>query len=73
MGKTLRIVVPERTDTNIRLYSDDDLKKLLNISILKQIGPQNITSCQTNQERTEGKGYSHPGNLHQTLKYRLKT
>ena len=32
------MVVPERTDTNIRYYSDEDLKHLLNISILNQNG-----------------------------------
>lgn len=32
------LVEPKRTSTNIRYYSDDDLKKLLNISILNQNG-----------------------------------
>lgn len=32
------IVEPGRTDTNIRFYSDADLKRLLNISILNQNG-----------------------------------
>lgn len=32
------ILKPERTDTNIRFYSDDDLKYLLNISILNSNG-----------------------------------
>lgn len=36
--KRYGIVIPERTDTNIRLYSDEDLKKLLNISILNRHG-----------------------------------
>jgi MerR family transcriptional regulator, light-induced transcriptional regulator len=36
--KRYGIVVPERTTTNIRLYSDEDLKKLLNISILNRNG-----------------------------------
>lgn len=36
--KRYSIIVPERTSTNIRLYSDDDLKKLLNISILNRHG-----------------------------------
>jgi DNA-binding transcriptional MerR regulator len=31
-------LVPERTDTNIRFYSDSQLKKLLNISILRNQG-----------------------------------
>lgn len=32
------IVVPRRTDTNIRSYSDDDLKTLLNVAVLIQKG-----------------------------------
>jgi DNA-binding transcriptional MerR regulator len=32
------MVIPERTDTNIRYYSDEDLKELLNISILNKNG-----------------------------------
>jgi len=32
------LIDPGRTDTNIRLYSDDDLVKLLNISLLNQNG-----------------------------------
>lgn len=32
------MVIPKRTDTNIRYYSDKDLKDILNISILNQNG-----------------------------------
>lgn len=32
------ILIPERSDTNIRTYSDEDLKKVLNISILNNKG-----------------------------------
>ena len=32
------MVIPQRTDTNIRYYSDKDLKDILNISILNQNG-----------------------------------
>ncbi len=32
------LVIPQRTDTNIRYYSDQDLKDILNISILNQNG-----------------------------------
>lgn len=32
------IIVPKRTDTNIRLYDDQDLKLVLNISLLKDHG-----------------------------------
>jgi DNA-binding transcriptional MerR regulator len=44
-GHTLRIweqrygiVIPKRTETNIRFYDDNDLKKLLNISLLNNHG-----------------------------------
>ncbi len=36
--KRYGIIMPERTTTNIRLYSDEDLKKLLNVSILNRYG-----------------------------------
>ncbi len=36
--KRYNIVQPSRTSTNIRYYCDDDLKKLLNISILSRHG-----------------------------------
>lgn len=32
------MVIPKRTDTNIRYYSDDDLRSILNISILNKNG-----------------------------------
>ncbi len=36
--KRYKVVTPQRTPTNIRFYSDEDLKKLLNISILNRHG-----------------------------------
>lgn len=36
--KRYSVVSPERTDTNIRVYNDEDLKKLLNISTLNKHG-----------------------------------
>ena len=33
-----QLIEPQRTDTNIRFYSDCDLKRLLNISILNHHG-----------------------------------
>ncbi|MBE0662179.1 MAG: MerR family transcriptional regulator [Bacteroidales bacterium] len=36
--KRYRVVTPERTTTNIRYYSDNDLKRLLNISMLNRYG-----------------------------------
>jgi DNA-binding transcriptional MerR regulator len=36
--KRYSLVDPARTDTNIRTYSDEDLKKILNVSILNRYG-----------------------------------
>jgi len=36
--KRYGLLVPKRTDTNIRRYSDDDLKKIINISLLVNRG-----------------------------------
>jgi DNA-binding transcriptional MerR regulator len=36
--KRHNIVAPERTDTNIRFYSDADLKKIINVSLLNSHG-----------------------------------
>jgi DNA-binding transcriptional MerR regulator len=36
--KRYHIVAPQRTSTNIRYYSDDDLKKIINVSVLNNNG-----------------------------------
>lgn len=36
--KRYNIVEPKRTDTNIRYYDDEDLKKILNVSVLNRYG-----------------------------------
>jgi DNA-binding transcriptional MerR regulator len=36
--KRYNLLVPQRTDTNIRYYTDDDLKRMLNISMLVRNG-----------------------------------
>lgn len=36
--KRYNLVTPKRTETNIRYYSDEDLKKILNVSILNRNG-----------------------------------
>lgn len=36
--KRYKVITPKRTPTNIRYYSDEDLKKILNISILNNHG-----------------------------------
>ena len=36
--KRYKLVTPQRTSTNIRFYSDDDLKRILNVSLLNHNG-----------------------------------
>jgi DNA-binding transcriptional MerR regulator len=36
--KRYRVIDPQRTATNIRFYSDDDLKKIINVSLLNSAG-----------------------------------
>ncbi|HEY0744243.1 MAG TPA: MerR family transcriptional regulator [Chryseosolibacter sp.] len=36
--KRHRLIEPQRTNTNIRFYSDDDLKKIINVSLLNSNG-----------------------------------
>lgn len=36
--KRHRLIQPQRTNTNIRFYSDDDLKKIINVSLLNANG-----------------------------------
>jgi len=36
--KRYSLIAPQRTDTNIRFYSDDDLKKIINVSMLNAHG-----------------------------------
>ena len=36
--KRHRLIIPQRTSTNIRFYSDDDLKKIINVSLLNTHG-----------------------------------
>jgi MerR family transcriptional regulator, light-induced transcriptional regulator len=36
--KRYRLVTPQRTNTNIRVYTDEDLKRLLNVSVLNHNG-----------------------------------
>lgn len=53
--KRYEIVDPARTDSNIRWYNDEDLKKLLNVSILNRNGLKishiaRLTNQQLNQK-----------------------
>lgn len=36
--KRYKLLIPKRTDTNIRYYTDDDLKRMLNVSLLVKNG-----------------------------------
>ena len=36
--KRYKVIIPQRTATNIRFYSDDDLKKIINVSLLNNHG-----------------------------------
>ena len=36
--KRYQLIEPERTKTNIRFYSDNDLKKIINVSVLNANG-----------------------------------
>src|SRR6187402_4012197 len=36
--KRYNIIIPERTSTNIRFYSDENLKKIINVSLLNNHG-----------------------------------
>ena len=44
------LVIPKRTDTNIRYYSDEDLRNILNISILNQNGLKISKIAKLNKE-----------------------
>ncbi len=53
--KRYGIVTPERTDSNIRFYSDNDLKRLLNISILNKRGIKISSLAQFSDEELREK------------------
>lgn len=49
--KRYQLIAPERTSTNIRFYSDNDLKRLLNVSLLNRNGVKisNIVTMDNNE------------------------
>jgi len=53
--KRYRIVKPSRTDTRIRFYSDDELKRLLNVSILNKNGVKISKISKLNDEQVLSK------------------
>lgn len=44
-----QLLTPERTDTNIRYYKDDDVRKILNVSLLLQKGYKISNVCSLNE------------------------
>lgn len=48
--KRYQIITPKRTDTNIRYYTDDDLRKLLNVSFLNRNGYKISKIAEFNEE-----------------------
>lgn len=53
--KRYNVFNPSRTDTNIRFYSDKDLKKLLNISLLSRHGYKISKTSHLSQEELNSK------------------
>jgi len=56
--KRHHLVTPQRTQTNIRFYSDDDLKKIINVSVLNNHGIKiskiaNLSAAEINQRVSE--------------------
>jgi MerR family transcriptional regulator, light-induced transcriptional regulator len=53
--KRYGLIEPRRTDSNIRLYCDEDVKKLLNVSILLKHGMKISRLAQLDQQELSGK------------------
>lgn len=53
--KRYELLVPQRTDTNIRFYTDDDLRKMLNVSLLVRIGYKISKVAKWDEEKINGK------------------
>lgn len=51
--KRYKLLKPNRTDTNIRLYNDNDLKRLLNISLLTRNGYKISKVATWNEEKIQ--------------------
>ncbi len=66
--KRYNIIVPKRTDTNIRYYSDADLKKIINVSLLNSHGVKiskiaEMSEDELNNEVVELSSEHHEANL----------
>ncbi|MBK5279805.1 MAG: MerR family transcriptional regulator, partial [Bacteroidia bacterium] len=62
--KRYNIIEPERTSTNIRFYSDDDLKKIINVSVLNSQGIKisKIVGLSTDELKTQVEALSETKN-----------
>lgn len=67
--KRYDIIDPERTDTNIRTYSDNDLKKILNISILNKNGIKISKIVSMSEEEIGAKLLEHTSAKHEPSIY----
>lgn len=71
--KRYRLINPERTTTNIRVYSDNDLKRLLNIAMLNKNGLKISKIAHLSEADLKGKiiklseDYSNAGNQIENL------
>lgn len=68
------ILTPDRTDTNIRKYNDRDLKSLLNISLLNNLGHKisNIAKLSDDQIRDMITKHAHGNNTEEHYLHILK-
>lgn len=67
--KRHQLIEPQRTNTNIRFYSDDDLKKIINVSLLNANGVKiskiaGMTSEEMNRKIIEISETKHEASVH---------
>lgn len=53
--KRYKLLIPDRTDTNIRYYNDEDLRKILNVSLLVNNGYRISKVAKLNQDEIREK------------------
>jgi DNA-binding transcriptional MerR regulator len=64
--KRYQLVRPKRTDTNIRVYTDDDLKRLLNVAILNNNGIKISKIAKLSDEEVRNKILGITGDINKT-------
>ena len=67
--KRYKIIAPQRTPTNIRFYSDTDLKKIINVSVLNTTGIKisriaNLTEEELNKKVQDISHHENQNNVH---------